>query len=43
MRDWKLESLANGKEILAPVSFRNGKGGLSLETVYNFRTDFREN
>ena len=38
MRDWKLESLANGKEILeiSHRSFPNGKRGLPLEeVVYN--------
>ena len=40
MRDWKLKSLANGKEISAVL---NGKRGLPLEVVYNFRMDFLEN
>ena len=41
MRDWKLESLANGKEISA-VPFRSvrEKQTADLEVVYNFRTDF---
>ena len=42
MRDWKLESLANGKEISA-VPFKNGKRGVPLKVPHNFRTEFREN
>jgi len=42
MRDWKLENLANGKEI-STVPFRTEKEGLPLEVAYNFRTDFPEN
>ena len=41
MRDWKLESLANGTEIAA-VLFQTKKG-LPLEVVYNFSTQFLEN
>ena len=37
--NWKLESLANSKEISA-ILFRTEKGGLPLEEVYNFRMDF---
>ena len=37
MRDWKLESLANGKEISA------GKRGVPLKLLHNFRTEFSEN
>ena len=42
MRDWKLESLANGKEISA-VPFKNGKRGVPLKVLHNFRTEFPEN
>ena len=35
MRDWKLESLANSKDISA-ILFRMVKGGLPLEVLYNF-------
>ena len=38
MRDWKLESSANGKEICGPLH-HYGKRGLPPEVVYNFRTD----
>ena len=41
MIDWKLESIANGKEI-SVVPFRTEKEDCRpLEVVYNFRTDFR--
>ena len=39
MRDWKLESLRNGKEISA-VLLRTEKRGLPVEVVYNFQSDF---
>ena len=42
MRDWKLESLANGKEISA-VPVPNGKRGVPLKVLHNFRTEFPEN
>ena len=42
MRDWKLESLANGKEISA-IPFRKGKRGVPLKVLHNFRTEFPEN
>ena len=42
MRDWKLESLANGKEISA-VPFRTEKRGVPLKVLHNFRTEFPEN
>ena len=35
MRDWKLQNLANGKEISAARS-KNGERRLPLEVVYNF-------
>ena len=38
MRDWKLESLANGKEISA-IPFRTEKTGVPLKVVHNFRTE----
>ena len=39
MRDWKLESLRNGKEISA-VPLRTEKRGLPVEVVYNFQSNF---
>ena len=43
MRDWKLESLANGKEISA-VPFRTEKEEYHyLKVLHNFRTEFPEN
>ena len=43
MRDWKLESLANGKEISA-VPFRTEKKrGEPLKVLHNFRMEFPEN
>ena len=39
MRDWKLESLANGKEISA-VPFQTEKRGVPLKVLHNFRTEF---
>ena len=41
MRDWKLESLANGKEISA-VPFRTEKEEY-LKVLHNFPTEFPEN
>ena len=37
MRDWKLESLLNGR----PVP--NGKRGVPLKVLHNFQTEFPEN
>jgi len=40
MRDWKLENLANGRDMHFRRSVPEGKKGVPLEVVYNFRTDF---
>ena len=42
MRDWKLESFANGKEISA-VPFRTDKRGVPLKVLHNFRMEFPKN
>ena len=42
MRDWKLESLANGKENFCR-SIPNEKRGAPLKVLHNFRTEFPEN